>query len=213
MKSFFKKGQIVLFQGDSITDCLRNREDKSSLGEGYASMVASVYNTLFPANGVVFINRGIAGNTVPDLIGRYEEDFLDVKPDFISILVGINDAYGIHGEQNPVMTDADFYERYRNLLDRIRRDMPDTKIMLMEPFLLDTMPEKKAFRGYLHPVIGMVRELARGYADYYLPLDGMFASLCTKTYSPADLSLDSVHPTGTGHAAIAEAYLKSLEIL
>ena len=212
MKPFFKKGQVVLFQGDSVTDCGRDREDAGSLAEGYAGKVAAIYNTLFPDNEVVFINKGISGNRVPDLIERYGDDFLDIGPDFISILIGINDTWRRYDSNDPSTVEA-FYDHYEYLLKMIKRNMPDTKIMLMEPFVMNSLPDRAAWREDLDPKIQAVRELARKYADYYLPLDGLFASLCAGTYTPAELSEDGVHPSGLGHAVIAEAYLKKLEII
>ena len=71
MKEIFKKGQVVLFQGDSITDCGRVREDNTSLSEGYPGIVAKMYNLLFPDNGVVFVNKGISGNRAKDVLECY----------------------------------------------------------------------------------------------------------------------------------------------
>ncbi len=212
MKPFFKKGQVVLFQGDSVTDWGRDREDITSLAEGYAGKIAAIYNTLFPDNEVAFINKGVSGNRVPDLIERYGDDFLDIEPDFISILIGINDTWRRYDSNDPSTTEA-FYDHYEYLLKMIKNNMPNTKIMLIEPFVLNSLPDRAAWREDLDPKIQAVRSLAREYADYYLPLDGIFASLCTSTYSPADLSEDGVHPSGLGHAVIAEAYLKLLEII
>lgn len=212
MKPFFKKGQVVLFQGDSVTDCGRDREDPASLADGYAGKIASIYNTLFPDNGVTFVNRGVSGNRVPDLIVRYMDDFLDVEPDFISILIGINDTWRRYDADDPSTVEA-FYDHYEYLLKMIKHNMPDAKIMLMEPFVLNSLPDRAAWREDLDPKIQAVRELARKYADYYLPLDGMLTSLCAGTYTPAELSEDGVHPSALGHAVIAEAYLKALEIV
>jgi acyl-CoA thioesterase-1 len=212
MKPFFKKGQVVLFQGDSVTDCDRDREDMTSLADGYAGKIALIYNTLFPDSEVVFINKGVSGNRVPDLIVRYMEDFFDIEPDFISILIGINDTWRRYDADDPSTTEA-FYDHYEYLLKSIRHNLPETKIMLMEPFVLNSLPDRASWREDLDPKIQAVRELARKYADYYLPLDGLFASLCAGVYSPAELAEDGVHPTALGHAVIAEAYLKALEII
>lgn len=212
MKPFFKKGQVVLFQGDSVTDCGRDREDITSLSNGYAGKVASIYNTLFPDNEVVFINKGVSGNRVPDLIVRYMEDFLDLEPDFISILIGINDVWRRYDANDPTTLDS-FFDHYEYLLKMIRHNMPDTKIMLIEPFVLPSLPDRAAWREDLDPKIQVVRELARQYADYYIPMDGIYASLCANTYTPTELTEDGVHPSQLGHAVLAEAYLKTLEIL
>jgi len=211
MKPFFKKGQVVLFQGDSVTDCGRIREDISSLA-GYAGKIASIYNTLFPENEVVFINKGVSGDRVPDLIVRYGDDFLDIEPDFISILIGINDVWRRYDSNDPSTVDA-FRDHYEYLLKMIKHNMPEAKIMIMEPFVLDSLPDRATWREDLDPKIQVVRELAREFADYYISLDGIFASLCVNTYSPAELSPDGVHPSDLGHSVIADAYLKALEII
>jgi lysophospholipase L1-like esterase len=212
MRPFFKKGQVVLFQGDSVTDCDRDREDITSLSNGYCGKVAAIYNTLFPDNEVLFINKGVSGNRVPDLIVRYMEDFFDLEPDFISILIGINDVWRRYDANDPTPLDS-FFDHYDYLLKMIRHNMPETKIMLIEPFVLPSLPDRAAWREDLDPKIQVVRELARKYADYYIPLDGIYASLCANTYDPADLAEDGVHPTQLGHAVLAESYLKTLEIL
>ena len=83
----------------------------------------------------------------------------------------------------------------------------------MEPFLLPTMPDKACWREDLDPKIQIVREMAARYADYYIPLDGMMAANCVAKYRPEELSADGVHPTDTGHALIASAFLKTLDIV
>lgn len=212
MKTFFKKGQVVLFQGDSVTDCGRDRDDMTSLAGGYAGKIASVYNTLYPDNEVAFINKGVSGDRVTDLIVRYPDDILDIAPDFISILIGINDVWRRYDSNDPSTVEA-FYDHYEYLLKMIKHNMPNTKIMLMEPFVLNSLPDRATWREDLDPKIQVVRELARKYADYYLPLDGMFVSLCTNNYSQEELATDGVHPTDLGHALIAKAYLEALDII
>ncbi|GJM75688.1 hypothetical protein HMSSN036_79040 [Paenibacillus macerans] len=89
----FKENDVVLFQGDSITDCGRNYEDSASLGFGYPLMVASRLGYLFPEKNLVFVNRGISGNRAIDLKNRWDRDCLDLKPTWVSILIGINDTW------------------------------------------------------------------------------------------------------------------------
>ena len=209
MKEAFKKGQTVLFQGDSITDCGRDREDITSLSEGYPGIVAQMYHLLFPENEVTFINRGISGNRAIDLLDRYDEDFKAIHPDFISILIGINDTWRRYDSNDP--TSAEKFERnYRKLLEKIKSDMPHCKIMIIEPFLLYSQPGLERWREDLDPKIQVVRKLAKEYADYYLPLDGIFAKEEVTRYSCKEMTEDGVHPTPLGHAIIAEEYLKVL---
>ncbi len=209
MKEIFKKGQVVLFQGDSITDCGRDREDISSLSVGYPGIVAQIYNLLFPDNGVTFINKGISGNRVKDLLERYEEDFKKINPDFISIMIGINDTWRRYDNNDP--TSAKAYEKnYRILLEKIKADMPDCRIMIIEPYVLNSLPDRAVWREDLEPKIQAARRLAKEYADYYLPLDGIFAKAEVEQYTCNQIAEDGVHPSATGHSIIAGEYIKAL---
>lgn len=209
MREIFKKGQVVLFQGDSITDCGRDREDITSLSEGYPGMVAKMYNLLFPDNGVTFINKGISGNRAKDLLERYDVDFKDINPDFISIMIGINDTWRKYDSNDPTSAE-EFEDNYRKLLKMIKADMPNCKIMIMEPYVLNSLPDRAAWREDLNPKILAVRKLAKEYADYYLPLDGLFAKAEVEQYTCQQISPDGVHPGPIGHSMIAEEYIKAL---
>lgn len=202
MKKFFSDGQTVLFQGDSITDSGRDYSDENSLGEGYVKMFAQRYIENFADSGIKFINKGVSGDRVHNLIERYPEDILDVQPDFISILVGINDVWRRYDSNDPSTPEA-FEDHYEYLLKMLKHHMPETKILVIEPFLLHVKPELYKWREDLDPKIIITRKLAAAYADFYLPLDGVFASLSVKKFKPEDLAHDGVHPTKTGHEVIA----------
>ena len=212
MHSFFKANQTVLFQGDSVTDCSRADEHFSPLGNGYAQKVTTLYQTLFADQAVNFVNRGVSGNRVRDLLARYEQDFKAVNPDFISILIGINDTWRRY-DSNDETPAALFLEQYETLLRKIKTDMPNTKIMLIEPFVLPSCADHLQWREDLAPKIEAARALARKYADYYLPMDGILAQMQAKRYTAHQLSADGVHPTDCGHGVIAYEWLKALEIL
>ncbi len=202
----------ILFQGDSITDCERNRDISTDLGLGYAKSVAKIYSELNPDKELSFCNRGISGNRVVDLMARYEEDFLAEKPDVISILIGINDTWRRYDNNDPTSAE-DFCAVYDSLLSRIKADMPDTKIIIIEPFLLNTIKEYAPWREDLDPKIQKIRVLARKYADEYLALDGILQSYVVSGYSDESIAGDSVHPTPLGHAIIAKEYIKVLDKL
>lgn len=213
MNSFFRKSQTILFQGDSITDCGRDYLDSASLSEGYPGQVAKLYRTLFPNDSINFINKGVSGDRVRNLLERYEEDINKIRPDFISILVGINDTWRRYDSNDPT-TPEDFKKTYTTLLENIKRDLPQTKIMIMEPFLLHTETIRTAWHeDDLDAKIQVVRFVARKYADYFLPLDGIFQSYLTEGYNESELSEDGVHPASQGHSIIAYEYLKALNII
>lgn len=211
MKKIFAKGTTILFQGDSVTDCHRVREDGNSLGEGYPAKIAALWEILFPGSGVRFINRGISGNRTGDLLDRYQNDFAALKPDLISILIGINDTWRRYDRNNPTSTEK-FEQNYRSLLEKLRRDLPSATIVLMEPFLLDSDPAKRLWREDLDPKIQVVRNLAREFAGVFIPLDGILASYAVAGIKDADMSADGVHPSPQGHGIIAGEWLKALRL-
>ena len=123
----------MLFQGDSITDADRDRANDRSMGEGYASIVSARLEASDADRNLTFINRGISGNRVTDLAKRWQADTLDLKPNFLSILVGINDTLLTVGGQESVET---FEQAYNKLLADTLAVLPQVKILLGQPFLL-----------------------------------------------------------------------------
>lgn len=212
MQPFFKANQTILFQGDSVTDCGRNRSDLNSLGDGYAAKVAGIYNTLFPDSGVRFINKGVSGDRTCDLLARYAEDFKAIRPDFLSILIGINDTWRRFDSHDPTTT-AQFEARYRQLLTQVKADLPDCKIMIIEPFLLNSDQSKSCFREDLDPKIQVVRNLAAEFGDYFLPMDGFLNAAAATDSTPVRIAADGVHPTQEGHAYVACHILKALSVI
>ncbi|WP_438431809.1 SGNH/GDSL hydrolase family protein [Gorillibacterium sp. sgz500922] len=203
-----KENSLVLFQGDSITDWGRNREESESLGHGYALLVAAEFGRRYPEKKVRFLNRGIGGNRVVDLQERWQRDCLDLKPDWVSIYIGINDTWRRYDNNEPTGTEA-FYEGYRKLIQRTLEGT-DAGILLVEPFVLPYPEDRKAWREDLDPKIQAVRELAREFHTPYVALDGLFAAACSKA-EPEYWAADGVHPTAAGHAIIAKAWLEAME--
>ncbi|MEC0331344.1 SGNH/GDSL hydrolase family protein [Paenibacillus sp. FSL R5-0527] len=202
----FKENDVVLFQGDSITDCGRNYEDSSSLGFGYPLMVASRLGHLFPEKNLVFVNRGISGNRAIDLKNRWDRDCLDLKPTWVSILIGINDTWRGF-DSNDVTTAEQFEASYRNILERTKERL-DAKLILLEPFVLPIPEDRKQWRADLDPKIAIVRELAREFEAILVPLDGLFAAASAKA-EPAYWAPDGVHPSAAGHGLIADAWIRA----
>lgn len=197
---------LVLFQGDSITDTGRDR-DKDSLGTGYAYIAASWFSALYPEKQVRFLNRGISGNRVRDLEERWDEDCLSLQPDVLSILIGINDCWRRFSRNDPTSTEA-YRNGYAGLLTRVREES-QAKLILMEPFLIPATPEQRKWREDLDPKIQAVRELALEFGALYVPLDGLFAQACSLR-EPTSWAHDGVHPSPAGHGLIAQAWLKTI---
>jgi lysophospholipase L1-like esterase len=208
METIIAPGSTVLFQGDSITDCGRDRGPGEDLGKGYPAKIAGLWELLFPGSGVRFLNRGISGNRAKDLLARYGEDFRDLKPDLVSILIGINDTWRRYDSRDP--TPAELFEKdYRSLLTKLREDLPRARLVILEPFLLKTVPEKD-WREDLDPKIQAVRSLAKEFAGLFIPLDGIFARYAVEGRKEAEMAPDGVHPSPAGHGIIALEWLKAL---
>jgi len=199
-------GATVLFQGDSITDAGRNRSDPQDLGAGYAMMAAAWFGASHPRLGVRFLNRGISGNRVRDLKARWREDCLDLKPDWVSILIGINDTWRAFDRNDPTSA-ADYEADYREILQETRRI--GARLILCEPFVLPVPVDRELWRTDLDPKIQAVRRLAREFDAVYVPFDGAFAQAAALA-EPAFWAPDGVHPSPAGHALMARTWLQAV---
>ncbi len=199
----------LLFQGDSITDMGRDYSDYHNLGPGYPKYAAEGLKNKFPDVDFEFINLGISGNQTKDLIPRLQKDFIDIQPDIVSILIGINDVWH-YSEGRKWLPDEVFEERYRTILNSIK-EQTNAKIMIMEPFLIP-IEDKQFFRENLAPKIEIIRKLVREYADVYLPTDGLLQSAFIGD-DPLSYANDGVHPTEKGARYIGKLYVEYISKL
>ena len=210
MPALIEDNAIVLFQGDSITDAGRSREDDADLGRGYAAMTAAWFSALHPEKQVCFTNRGIGGNTIKDLQARWQEDCLQLEPTWVSMLVGINDAAGRY-TSNRLITLEDFENTYRELLTQVR-DTLHARLILMEPFVLPTDDDRIQWREDLDPKIEAVRRLAGEFEAILISLDDIFVQASARR-ELTFWSADGVHPTPAGHALVTRAWLEAVKAL
>jgi lysophospholipase L1-like esterase len=207
MTTLIENGATVLFQGDSITDAGRNYEDGASMGTGYAMMAAAWFSALYPEGNVRFLNRGISGNRAKDLEDRWQRDCLDLKPAWVSVMIGINDTWRAFDANDPTTTGA--YEgSCRNILAAVRGKLK-AKLVLIEPFVLPFPEDRKAWRKDLDPKIAVVGKLAKEFNALLVRMDHIFAE-AAKRREPAFWTLDGVHPTAAGHALIAQSWLRAI---
>lgn len=212
--------KLILFQGDSITDCNRKREEWGNLGAGYAGMAAGELGKKYPYE-YTFLNRGIGGNRIVDLHARVRRDMINLKPDYMSILIGVNDAWHEYTQQNGV--DAVKFERlYDMLIEELQRDLPDTKLMILEPFVLpgcktDNNEEHPHRWEFFREEVALRAQAAKRIAEKYkipfIPLQEIFNK--ANADAPADgyWLLDGVHPSAAGHALIKKAWLDAFETI
>jgi len=187
----------ILFQGDSVTDCSRDREDFNGLGGGYPLYISQALP------GANVLNRGISGNRAKDLAARWQEDCLDLNPDIVSILIGINDVWRRYDSNDPT-SDAAFEASYRKLLEPLR--LQKIKTLLVFPFLLDVSEGVTAMREDLEGKQAVVRRLASEFGAVLLNADALFRdAVAARGLLPAHYAEDGVHPTQAGHRLLAEA--------
>ena len=201
MVSAIEKNALVLFQGDSITDAGRVRSDDTDLGGGYANMAAAWFSASYPEREVRFANRGVSGNTILDLEGRWGRDCLRLEPAWLSILIGINDTYrGVSTER--------FESVYHRLLLEARKVLAP-RFILIEPFLLAATDENVEKRSQLDPKIEAVRRLAREFGAVLVNADGILAR-ASVARAPDFWAPDGIHLSQPGHALLAQAWLRAV---
>ena len=206
--AIFKKDARILFQGDSITDGNRGRgvDPNHILGHGYQFIVAAKYGALLADRNLTFINKGISGNTVLDLEKRWQKDALELKPEVLSILIGVND--------NSHNVPLDQYEQvYDKLLTETKAALPDVKFVLCEPFTLAVGKRKENWEGWNEGIKkrqAIVAKLAEKHHAALVHFQKVFDDACQK--APADHWIwDGVHPTYSGHQIMAQEWEKTVK--
>ena len=195
--------KTFLFLGDSITDC-NHYFDPENLGYGYVRMISE--NKKTPDSHDQVLNYGNDGFTVSALRRLWKRICTTVKPDFITILIGINDLAVI---KNTGITESvglsEFRTQYRELLEEIRM-MCDCPILLMEPFIFPYPAEYSSWEPQLYQMSDIIRDLAKEYRLSFLPLWKDLSSIAQKEgYS--DITIDGIHLTLAGHREIALRWL------
>lgn len=210
--------KVILFQGDSITDWHRGRENDGDLGRGYSLLVASKLGFENPGQ-YTFLNRGISGNRIVDIYARIKKDIINLKPDYMSLLIGINDVWHEVAYQNGVSTPK-FEKIYNMLLDEIFEALPDIKIMLLEPFVLpgsatvnsEEVPNRwELFDTGARANAQVVRKIAKERGLPFVELQNIFDEL--NAANPGIWLFDGVHPSVCGHQVIMREWIKTFESL
>ncbi|CAN5448713.1 SGNH/GDSL hydrolase family protein [soil metagenome] len=204
-------GTTFLFQGDSITDGNRTRNNDWNhvMGHGFAYLIASRVWYDFPAKQFHFFNRGISGNKINDLAERWQPDTLDLKPAVLSILVGINDLDTfING--NSEYTKEKYEEGYRALLQRTKTTLPNVQLVLCEPFILPVGRIKDKWDLYSNEIKSrqeIVKRLAAEFNAIFVPCQSAFDKALQK--APAEYWIwDGIHPMPAGHELMAREWIK-----
>lgn len=200
-------GETILFTGDSITDCGRNRQSGSAaeLGEGYVAFVDSKMAANNPATRIRVLNTGTSGNRVVELETRWQTDVLDLQPDWLSIMIGVNDIW--NQLRNPLDPDPVTIDRYENIYHKLlEQTHPQLKgLVLMPPFFLETNPSDP-MREQIDAYGAIVKKLADEFDAVFVDVQAAF-DRHMKHRTTQSLSNDRIHPNKTGHCIIADAFL------
>ena len=204
----------ILFQGDSITDALRTRDNENYLGSGYANIVSAKLGCDFPEK-YKFINKGISGNRITDLYLRIRKDIIDIAPDYLSVLIGVNDVWHELDVKDGVSAPK-FEKVYDLLLSEIKEALPNIKFIIMEPFILKgsaTSPDKKTWK-YFEEEMELRRQvckkMAEKYDAVYVKLQNKFNEVQSEVKDMSYYLRDGVHPTAAGSEIIAREWIKEV---
>ncbi|MCS7252874.1 MAG: SGNH/GDSL hydrolase family protein [Armatimonadota bacterium] len=201
-------GQVVVFIGDSITDCGR-RDVSPPLGNGYVKFIAELIAIRYPSLDVRIFNKGISGNTVADLRDRWHDDVLVVNPDWVSVLIGINDVHRVLMNDHTAVPPERYEELYRQCLE-LTVERTNAQIVLMEPFYISTDTESNSWRTKVLQMLShyraAVRQLAEEFKAVFVPLHELFREQLHYRHADA-FCPEPVHPNAFGHLLIAHAWL------
>ncbi len=214
-KISLSKDDIILFQGDSITDARRKKDDTSAnspaaLGTSYPFLATAELLYRYPAKNPSCYNKGVSGNKVYQLAERWQTDCLDLKPTVLSILVGVNDFWHtlVNGYKGTIQT---YRDDYKALLDRTKQALPDVKLIIGEPYAVTgvkSVDDKwyPAFNDYRQAA----REIATSFGAAFIPYQEIFDK--AKERAPGSYwTIDGVHPSLAGARLMAEAWLQTIK--
>jgi lysophospholipase L1-like esterase len=205
-------GETILFIGDSITDCGR-RGQNAPLGAGYVKFFADLATIREPDRAIRVINKGTGGQKIVELRDRWSDDVIRHRPDWLSVKIGINDLHS-HLRGAPVAVPPDLYaEAYEEVLARTAEELPECRLMLVDPFYISTDPAPGTWRRTvletLEDYIETVHSLSERYGTRRVRTHEMFQRLL-EHHEPDTFCPEPVHPNLTGHMAIAEAVYAGL---
>ena len=208
-----KPHSVILFQGDSITDTGRNRRSvgpnsPDGLGFGYPRLIANFLLEKHQDDHLQIYNRGVSGDRIRDLAGRWEKDSLRLLPDIISLLIGVNDTWN-HLFMCLGSDPGEYQRIYQKLLLDTRRELPGSLFVLCEPFVLITGEVSEEWLNDINQRQEITRALARDFDGVLVPFQSALDKKA-ESVSPHALLDDGVHPTDLGHRVLADCWIKEV---
>ncbi|GAA0715803.1 SGNH/GDSL hydrolase family protein [Dactylosporangium roseum] len=203
----FEAGQRVVFIGDSITDCGR-RDAHAPYGNGYMSLVRAFITARRPDVPLTWVNRGISGNTVRDLAARWERDVIEQRPDWLSVMIGINDVWRAFSDRAAEAVPLDEYEETLRTLLRRAVDATGCRLVLADPYIIEPdrgEPQRAESDRYTTVVAKLAGEFGALHVATQQAFDDVLA--CSP---PSRWAADRIHPELPGHAVIADAFIRAV---
>ena len=199
-----KKNSLVLFQGDSVTDWHRDRNDLKSMGDSYVKLM----NEYLSKFNITVVNKGVAGNKVNNLLDRFDNDFKDVKPDYIFILIGVNDTWHDFPNQK---TTKQFEDEYDLLINKIITEI-NVPIILLEPFIIGYNEEITCMKADLNDKIEAIKRLSNKYnLEYISFIDEFNETLTIDNY--LEYTLEGIHLLDKGYEIMFDKLIKNIKII
>ena len=214
-KATLKKGGVMVFQGDSITDAGRNKKEpkpneQKSFGKGYAWMAGSQLLISNPAHQLTLHNRGISGNKVHQLADRWDRDCLELKPDVLSILIGVNDIWhGLNGKYDG--TAKTYEDDFNQLIERTKKALPKVQLVICEPFVLKCGAVNDKWFPEFDKYRAAAKKIAQAHHAVFVPFQSMFDE-AVKYAPPNHWAGDGVHPSSHGASLMAHFLLHSIDV-
>ncbi|RIW34250.1 hydrolase [Bacillus salacetis] len=199
----------IVMIGDSITEWGR-KEDPEDIGTGYVRLVNNYVVTAFPGKNIKVVNKGVGGDRITDMADRWEKDVLDEQPDYVSVSIGINDVWRQldHPEMEQVSAQR-FTDIYRELLTRVKSEVPSVKVILMEPTIIEEdtdSPGNKMLKEY----VSAVHKLAEEFSAVVVPTHTAFIKYL-ETARRQELTTDGVHMNSKGNMLMAVEWVKAVK--
>lgn len=204
-------GQTFIFQGDSITDTGR-RAASAPFGTGYAKLTIDLVTAKYPERDILWINKGIGGNRVTQLAERWTDDVIRHDPDWVSVLIGINDIHSVVRGAEPVVPVELYREKYDEILSRTA-DETDARMLLLDPFYISIDTSEASFRSIilakLPEYVEVVHEMAEKHQCHHIRTHDLFQEQLR--YRESEFFCpEPVHPNACGHMIIANAIIDTL---
>jgi lysophospholipase L1-like esterase len=212
-KIILKNNDVILFQGDSITDANRSKTDfqansSKTLGQGYVFHTAAELLRSHPTKNLQIHNRGISGHKVPQLAERWDKDTIELKPTVLSILIGVND-YWHKKLDNYKGTAVSYKSGYRELLQKTKEKLPDLKLIILEPFAIEGGAVGKDWFGPFQEYQNASKEIADEFDAPFVPYQKIF-NKALEAAPGSHWVPDGVHPSIAGARLMADAWLETI---